>query len=167
MIGLLAGVVGGFVTGLSNRSADNRTPIGPVSCWRQDRHYTLTAGIAGGLAGSLIGGACLGLLAELANERIFGVIDGFLSGIALVTVGGLLLSVALSLVGSATWRTFLASLQLRMRNEAPIRLVRFLSDAHERHVLRAVGPVYQFRHARLQDRLEEAFTTRNGPRADA
>ncbi|PJI99768.1 hypothetical protein BX264_7129 [Streptomyces sp. 2333.5] len=167
VIGLLAGVVGGFVTGLSNRSADNRTPIGPVSCWRQDRHYTLTAGIAGGLAGSLIGGACLGLLAELANERIFGVIDGFLSGIALVTVGGLLLSVALSLVGSATWRTFLASLQLRMRNEAPIRLVRFLSDAHERHVLRAVGPVYQFRHARLQDRLEEAFTTRNGPRADA
>jgi hypothetical protein len=31
--------------------------------------------------------------------------------------------------------------------------MRFLNDAHERGVLRTVGPVYQFRHARLQDRL--------------
>jgi hypothetical protein len=31
--------------------------------------------------------------------------------------------------------------------------MRFLNDAHERGVLRAIGPVYQFRHARLQDRL--------------
>ena len=29
----------------------------------------------------------------------------------------------------------------------------FLADAHERNILRTVGPVYQFRHARLQDRL--------------
>ncbi|MDQ0938304.1 hypothetical protein [Streptomyces sp. V1I1] len=166
VFGLLAGVVGGFVTGLSNRSADSRTPIDPVSCWRQDRQYTLTAGIAGGLAGSLIGGSCLGLLAELTDHRIFGLIDGFLSGIALVTVGGLLLSLALSLVGSVTWRAFLASLQLRRRNEAPVRLVKFLSDARERHVLRTVGPVFQFRHARLQDRVEEAFTAGNRPGAD-
>jgi hypothetical protein len=31
--------------------------------------------------------------------------------------------------------------------------MRFLEDARNRNVLRAVGPVYQFRHARLQDRL--------------
>jgi hypothetical protein len=31
--------------------------------------------------------------------------------------------------------------------------MRFLEDARERGVLRTVGPVYQFRHARLQDRL--------------
>lgn len=31
--------------------------------------------------------------------------------------------------------------------------MRFLEDARERNVLRTVGPVYQFRHARLQDRL--------------
>ncbi|MFE9775595.1 hypothetical protein ACFYOV_28805 [Streptomyces sp. NPDC005931] len=166
VFGLLAGVVGGFVTGLSNRSADSRTPIDPVSCWRQDRQYTLTAGIAGGLVGSVIGGSCLGLLAELTHQRIFGIIDGFLSGIALVMLGGLLLSLALSLVGSVTWRTFLASLQLRRRNETPVRLIRFLSDARERHVLRTVGPVYQFRHARLQDRVEEAFRARNAPRTD-
>ncbi|MGV9249485.1 hypothetical protein [Streptomyces sp. NPDC003710] len=165
VIGVLAGVVGGFVAGLGNRSADSRTPIDPLSCWKQDRQYTLTAGIVGGLAGSLIGGSCLGLLAELANQRIFGLIDGYLSGIVLVTVGGLLLTLALSLVGSVTWRTFLASLQLRLRNEAPVRLVRFLSDARERHVLRTVGPVFQFRHARLQDRVDEAFMARTRPNA--
>jgi hypothetical protein len=32
----------------------------------------------------------------------------------------------------------------------------FLDDARERNVLRTVGPVYQFRHARLQDRLAAA-----------
>jgi hypothetical protein len=36
----------------------------------------------------------------------------------------------------------------------------FLNDARERNVLRTVGPVYQFRHARLQDLL--AATTANG-----
>jgi hypothetical protein len=35
----------------------------------------------------------------------------------------------------------------------PLRLMRFLDDAHRRGVLRQVGAVYQFRHARLQDRL--------------
>jgi hypothetical protein len=42
-----------------------------------------------------------------------------------------------------------------MRWRTPLRLVRFLEDARDRNVLRAVGPVYQFRHARLQDRLAE------------
>ena len=35
----------------------------------------------------------------------------------------------------------------------PVRLLRFLDDARQRDVLRTIGPVYQFRHARLQDRL--------------
>jgi hypothetical protein len=32
-----------------------------------------------------------------------------------------------------------------------------LEDARERQVLRVAGPVYQFRHAPLQERLELAF----------
>jgi len=32
----------------------------------------------------------------------------------------------------------------------------FLDDAYKQNVLRTVGPVYQFRHARLQDRLSVA-----------
>lgn len=54
-----------------------------------------------------------------------------------------------------TWSTSLACLQLAARQRTPIRLMRFLDDARERNVLRTVGPVYQFRHARLQERLAQ------------
>jgi hypothetical protein len=54
---------------------------------------------------------------------------------------------------SMTWVASLAFVQFAARRRTPVRLVRFLEDARDRNVLRTVGPVYQFRHARLQDRL--------------
>ena len=42
--------------------------------------------------------------------------------------------------------------------------MRFLEDARQRNVLRIIGPVYQFRHARLQDRLAgQAYLTAGQP----
>jgi hypothetical protein len=46
-----------------------------------------------------------------------------------------------------------------------MHLMRFLDDARERNVLRTVGPAYQFRHARLQDRLAAATTEKAAPQA--
>jgi hypothetical protein len=42
---------------------------------------------------------------------------------------------------------------------APARLVTrvALEEAHERQMLRAAGPVYQFRHAWLEERLARGF----------
>jgi hypothetical protein len=57
------------------------------------------------------------------------------------------------LVFPRTWAVSLTFAQLAMRWHTPARLLRFLDDARQRNVLRTVGPVYQFRHARLQDRL--------------
>ena len=54
---------------------------------------------------------------------------------------------------SMTWAASLAFTQLAARQGTPVRLMRFLEDARDRNILRTVGPVYQFRHARLQDRL--------------
>jgi hypothetical protein len=54
-----------------------------------------------------------------------------------------------------------AFVQLSRAGLGPVRMLRFLQDARARHVLRAVGPVYQFRHARLQDRLAEHFANQN------
>ena len=51
------------------------------------------------------------------------------------------------------WSSSLAFAQLAVSDRTPVRLMRFLEDARSRNVLRTVGPVYQFRHARLQDRL--------------
>jgi hypothetical protein len=42
--------------------------------------------------------------------------------------------------------------------------MRFLEDARQRNVLRIIGPAYQFRHARLQDRLaSQAYWTADQP----
>ncbi|MGW7421778.1 hypothetical protein ACWGJB_17200 [Streptomyces sp. NPDC054813] len=39
------------------------------------------------------------------------------------------------------------------RGDLPWRLMPFLDDAHRLGLIRAVGPVYQFRHAEFQDHL--------------
>lgn len=44
----------------------------------------------------------------------------------------------------------------RLHRTPPLRLSAFLADAHRLGILRQVGPVYQFRHARLRERLAEA-----------
>ena len=57
------------------------------------------------------------------------------------------------LASCAAWRASLTEIQLAIKWRTPVRLMDFLNDAHDRNVLRAVGSTYQFRHARLQDRL--------------
>ena len=47
----------------------------------------------------------------------------------------------------------MASLWLGLRHRLPLRLMGFLDDAYRLGLLRVVGPVYQFRHADLQDHL--------------
>jgi hypothetical protein len=70
---------------------------------------------------------------------------------------GLLVGSAIALTSSQTWPATLAFLQLHRRGIAPARFMRFLEDARMRSVLRTAGPVYQFRHARLQDRLADSY----------
>ncbi|MEV0675765.1 hypothetical protein AB0I60_04490 [Actinosynnema sp. NPDC050436] len=55
--------------------------------------------------------------------------------------------------GSSAWRASVAQAYLWARYRTPLRLLRFLEGARTRHLVRLVGPVYQFRHATLQDRL--------------
>jgi hypothetical protein len=90
----------------------------------------------------------------LRNELERGLLVGLVTGLADFLVIGL----GTWLVTSATWTATLAYIQLRHQSGTPRRLLRFLEDARDRQILRAVGPVYQFRHARLQDRLAELCT---------
>jgi hypothetical protein len=102
------------------------------------RHFTVELG---GPFGGLNLPLAWGLLGGLSGALLFGLIGGLS---AIVTFG--------------TWPTTLASLELAYRWHTPVRLMRFLEDARGRGVLRTVGPVYQFRHAQLQDRLAEQAT---------
>ncbi|MFA1548346.1 NACHT domain-containing NTPase [Actinomadura chokoriensis] len=74
----------------------------------------------------------------------------------LASTGWVLAAVfALSAALSTSWGAYhISRLWLALRGRLPFLLIRFVQDAHENAaVLRRVGAVYQFRHARLQDAL--------------
>ena len=71
-------------------------------------------------------------------------------------VVGILVALAIALgVGAhqPSGRYLVAVLALRAGRQVPRRLLGFLDDAHRLGIVRRTGPVYQFRHARLQDHL--------------
>ncbi|WP_394618876.1 DMT family transporter [Lentzea sp. JNUCC 0626] len=78
-----------------------------------------------------------------------------------VAAGGLFgLAVGLSVCLSRAWGAFgCTRLWLAACGHIPVRFMTFLDDAHRRGVLRQVGAVYQFRHARLQERLADQRTS--------
>jgi hypothetical protein len=53
-----------------------------------------------------------------------------------------------------------ATYRLARDHRLPRRLMPFLDDAHRLGLLRAVGPIYEFRHAQLQDHLAETYRQR-------
>jgi hypothetical protein len=164
--GLVAWLAAGLVAGMSQPGAGNASPLSPLSSWRSDRAFGLVTGLATGLVVWL----ALGLVFGLARGRVFGLERGL--GIGLKSIGlgielGLVVVIGLGLVVGLTypqsWASFLAFAQLAVSDRTPVRLMRFLEDARSRNVLRTVGPIYQFRHARLQDRLaaREPATTKS------
>jgi hypothetical protein len=144
VVGLAGGIGGGIAGGLKDRA--DTSVLDPVSSRRADRHYALVVALVVGLAVwfviGLVGGLVGGLVAGIAFGLVVGLVVGLLGGFVLGESRG--------------WPASLAAMQLAIRWHTPLRLMRFLDDARERNVLRTVGPVYQFRHAQLQDRLSHA-----------
>jgi hypothetical protein len=146
-LGLGFGATVGLLLGLRRPPTEATSPLDPRALWRQKRQFGLVVGLGFGLVVGLVYGLVDGLVFGPAVGLVYGLTDGLVAGLGA------------GLVFSPTWTTALASAQLRRRGEAPARLMRFLDDARKRQILRTVGPVYQFRHARLQDRLAEACKT--------
>ena len=82
---------------------------------------------------------------------VFGLLFGLTGGLAAGLVGVLVFGLPIS--GTSWPRFVVASLWLGTRRRLPLRLMGFLDDAYRLGLLRIVGPVYQFRHAALQDHL--------------
>ncbi|MER7516529.1 NACHT domain-containing protein [Streptomyces sp. NPDC126499] len=71
-----------------------------------------------------------------------------------VAAVGSLVALALLGVAASAWWAFTATrVALATTGRLPWALGAFLQDAHDRGVLRQAGGVYEFRHARLQERL--------------
>jgi hypothetical protein len=162
VFGLVVGLWVGLLMGLlaSGRSGVDRTSsFTPLTAWRNDQAYSRMVGLAFGLGAAIIGGlggalgigARPGIITGVEIGPRAGIVTGIVFGVGVAVVIGL----GMGLRASATWPTSLAFMQLARRWRTPLRIMRLLEDAHQRGVLRTIGPVYQFRHARLQDRLAE------------
>jgi DNA-binding SARP family transcriptional activator len=95
-------------------------------------------GLAGAVVGGLVFPRAVDVEAALAAGTVFG------------------LAVGLMFCSSRAWGVFcLVRIWSTACGRTPLRLMQFLDDAHRRGVLRQVGAVYQFRHARLQNCLAD------------
>jgi hypothetical protein len=137
---LMAWLGSALLTGMSRSGTDNASPLSPLASWRSDQGFALMTSLIW-----VVGSVALGLVAWLLTAELLGP--------AAVLAIGLAAGLVTGLVYPQTWSSSLAFAQLARSDQTPIHLMRFLEDARSRNVLRTVGPVYQFRHARLQDRL--------------
>jgi hypothetical protein len=155
VIGPVVGLVVAFLSGLSTELTDpeSTNSVSPVTSWRDDRLHTMVLGLVAWLEFAIFIGAATWAIA--ANDISLRHREALTFGLAAGLVGGLVLGLVIGLAGSNVWRSSLSTVQLAKQWHTPINLIGFLDDARERNVLRTVGPVYQFRHARLQDRLAD------------
>jgi hypothetical protein len=154
-VGVGVGLTGAIAAGLTRTSADDASPLTPVASWRRDQGFGLAVGllvVLGLILGIGLGSVLvrtLGFGSRHVAEQLAANPAWIIYGLAWVLTYGLLFGLSFP----RTWTVSLTFAQLAMRWHSPARLLRFLDDARQRNVLRTVGPVYQFRHARLQDRL--------------
>jgi hypothetical protein len=133
--GLIGGLIG---VGLSTFGTYHRS--GPAATLAGYRRSTLTYLVVFGCVGELVASAA------------FGVVVGGLGGLVLDSI------LAIGLFGSFTYPSFVAARSvLAMRGRLPWRLMSFLEDMHQLGILRQLGPVYQFRHARVQEELAAEY----------
>lgn len=156
-------VVSGFADWITTESVSDRART-PPSELRGDLRVTCTH-VAG--VGSAIG---------IAVGIVFGSAAGFLIAIAFGLTGSLgttwniripgdrRMPVAFGFGGKgAAWAAYFVTIvSLSIKHRVPRRLMSFLDDAHRLGLLRATGPIYQFRHAELQEYFAEVYTHADG-----
>ncbi|GAA1135733.1 MULTISPECIES: NACHT domain-containing protein [Streptomyces violaceusniger group] len=151
LTGLLYGPSAGLVftiMAMLEAPIDIESVVTPFDLLRVNRTAVLIQLLAFGLVLGTAGGILHG-----CGNGWFGIDDW----IAFGAVGGLGGGLAYGL-GLTAWGQWVALVRiwLPLTGRLPWAVGAFLEDAHRRGVLRQTGAVYQFRHARLQDRLAGA-----------
>ncbi|WP_344323904.1 NACHT domain-containing protein [Streptomyces macrosporus] len=161
--GLALGLMQAAIAGLEVEESDSATATDPLSLLARDRRSSLTTGITCSLAI----GISIGTLGELISEflkspegaPLKGIEKGIPGDFMTAAAEGTLISLALifGVIRAGTkWLDFtLTRVHLVAYRKVPRNLMAFLQDAHQRGVLRQVGPVYQFRHIDLQRHLAQ------------
>jgi len=149
--GLVVGLIGGFGGGLVRSLMDvwSRPVIAsagptPISVYRQGLRVQVVGGLVFGSAGGLIVG--------LVTALVAGPVEGLLAGVAEAVLVGLVGSLSMGAAPSV----WLMEAEFRARGRR-VKFLPLLETALQQQVLRQAGAVYQFRHAELQDRLEQRY----------
>ena len=138
-VGLTFGLAAALAFGLE-APVNAADVVSPAESLARDRRTTLRKMLAVGLAAGPLAG---------------------LTGVSMLAAGPwgwLAAAMAAGFVGvraTSAWIYWLVLVRgwLPLTGRLPWRVQAFLTDAYQRGVLRQTGAVYQFRHARLQDRL--------------
>lgn len=168
-VGLAGGLAIVVVGGLARDTKVDDSSLGPADVWRHDRNAGLVTLIA------IV--VVIVILAALTIRLVPGLASGLASGLAfrvsfllpLIALVGLVWGLAAAMAakrantaatapGSAATDAAATLVQLTIQRKIPLRLIAFLEDARSRHLLRTVGPVYQFRHAKIQARIAHGQT---------
>lgn len=119
---------------------DSRS-VGPREVWLHHIRLRLLLGLLVGLGVALL----------IVPISVW--LHGFWTGAPFGLGAGLWVGLASGPVTNVGVATAMTAVQLSAAEGTPVRLMSFLEDARRRNLLRATGPAYQFRHARLQERL--------------
>ena len=148
--GIIVGAVIGLTTGIyfwTKIAWGENLPGTPTALLRADRgagllRLTAIIVILGSLALRDITVAAGNVRETVQASLVFGVIA---IGVGLFS-------------GHRAWLAYSVGVSYAaFHREVPVRLMPFLDDAHRLGLLRAVGPVYQFRHAEFQDHLAALY----------
>jgi hypothetical protein len=147
VVGLAFGAALGLIDGLNvwlDVPADVTRALSPRSTRRADRLAAIARSITVSVTVGVPTGIAFGSADGLRSGVVHGLTFGIVYGLGDRYVG----------LGATVWGRYLvAKTWLALRRQVPWRLMAFLDDAHRHGVLRRAGPVYQFRHARLQEHL--------------
>ncbi|MFI2077570.1 NACHT domain-containing protein [Streptomyces triculaminicus] len=140
--GITIGLIGGIATGVYRWlivPVDITRALSPLASLYSDRTTAVARSVTITLFG-VVGNTLLTLLTPTRGAEFWAVIVWAPTG-------------PLALMLSAWGWLVTTRLWLCARQQLPWRLMSFLEEAHKRGVLRQVGAIYQFRHARLQEQL--------------
>jgi hypothetical protein len=153
VFGAICGMVAALVVGLLKviekfeAEFDIAVALAPAFLLAADRRNALARSLLYALTLGGVGG--LIQVASSAEDEPWFMVGATL-GLPVATV---------VLLGGTAWGRWLVLTRvwLPLTGKLPWRLLEFLEDAHRRGILRQVGAVYQFRHARLQEQLAERY----------
>ncbi|RZT77911.1 NACHT domain-containing protein [Micromonospora violae] len=129
---------------------DDQAPVSPRSVLRSDRVTCLTISLAAGISA----GSGLAIVHRVDPELL--AFSGHSGGTSFgpAGFGGLAVFGSVLLGAGSPWTSYtVARAWLAIWGRLPWRLMGFLDDAHQRGILRQVGPAYQFRHDLVQRHL--------------